>query len=135
VSRTRTTAVALFVLFVTFVAGVLVGIVGDRIAIRHRGLVPDFATHVLVRRLDRALDLSDHQRDQLTKIIDRRHSSINALFNGVRPRVREEIEAANREIEAILTPEQRVKYGKLKMRAHFAEHADQIGRGQTAPTR
>jgi hypothetical protein len=116
VSRTKTSIVAVFVLAVTFVAGAAVGIVADRVL--HRGHIPEFATPVLVRRLDRHLDLSDAQAKQVAAIIDRHHAQINAFFSALHPRVRQEIEQANREIEAVLTPAQRVKFAAMKMRLH-----------------
>lgn len=128
-SRTKTTLVAVFVLAVTFVAGAVVGIFGDRILHRRHG-VPEFATHVMVNRLARHLDLDDAQRQKVTAIIERHHARINSFFSDVRPRVREEIEQANREIDAVLTPEQRKKFEQVKM--HLLRHVDRV---QTAPTR
>jgi Spy/CpxP family protein refolding chaperone len=129
VSRTKTTIIAAVVLGVTFVAGAVVGILGDRLLHRRRG-IPEFATHALVSRLSRHLDLDDAQRQKVTEIIARHHARINSFFAGVRPRVREEIEAANREIEVVLTPEQRKKFEQMKM--HLLHHAD---RARTEPTR
>lgn len=128
-SRTKTTLVAVFVLAMTFVAGAVVGILGDRLLHRRHG-VPEFATHVMVNRLSRHLDLTDTQRQQVGAIIARHHARINSFFSDVRPRVREEIEQANREIEAVLTPEQRKKFEQVKM--HVLRHVDRV---QTAPTR
>jgi Spy/CpxP family protein refolding chaperone len=114
VSRTKTTIVALIALAVTFVAGAAVGIVADRVFHRRHG-IPEFATHALVHRLDRRLDLSDAQQKKVEEIIERHHTRINSFFSAVHPRVREEIEQANREIAAVLTPEQRRKFEEMKM--------------------
>jgi len=108
--------VAVLVLAVTFVAGAVVGIFADHLL--HRGHIPEFATHVLVRRLDRHLDLTDAQEKKVAAIIDRHHAQINAFFSTMQPRVRQEIEQANREIEAVLTPAQRRAFARFKMRVH-----------------
>jgi len=134
VSRTKTTIVAVIALAVTFVAGAAVGVVADRL-LHRRGPLPEFATHALVRRLDHHLDLNDVQQKKVAAIIERHHASINALFGAVRPRVREEIEQANREIEQVLNPDQRVKFERMKMRMHLLEHAGPGGRERKAPTR
>jgi hypothetical protein len=131
VSRTKTTIIAVIALAVTFVAGVAVGVVGDRIFHR-RGPMPQFATQALVQRLDRRLELNDVQEKKVAEIIERHHSRIESHFAGVRPRVREEIEQANREIEQVLTPEQRAEFQKMKMRLHLGGRG---GRGRKAPTR
>jgi DNA-binding MarR family transcriptional regulator len=128
-SRTKTTIVAVFVLAATFLAGAAVGILGDRMFHRRRG-IPEFATHVMVNRLSRHLDLDDAQRKKVAAIIERHHARINAFFTDMRPRVREEIEQANREIEVLLTPEQRKKFERMKM--HVMRHAD---RGRTESTK
>lgn len=133
-SRTKTTIVAVFALAVTFVAGAAVGVVADRFYHR-RGPMPEFATHALVRRLDRHLDLNDQQQKKVAEIIERHHTRINSLFGAVRPRVREEIEQANREIEQVLTPEQRVKFEQMKMRMHVLERGGRGDRGRKGPTR
>jgi len=128
-SRTKTTIVAVFVLAATFLAGAVVGILGDRVLHRRRG-IPEFATHVMVNRLSRHLDLDDAQRTKVAAIIERHHTRINAFFAGMRPRVREEIEQTNREIEVVLTPEQRKKFERMKM--HVMRHGD---RGRTGSTK
>lgn len=133
-SRTKTTIVAVVALAVTFVAGVAVGVVGDRI-FRRRGPMPEFATRAMVHRLDRHLELSDAQEKKVAEIIERHHASIESHFAGVRPRVREEIEQANREIEKVLTPEQRAEFQKMKMRLRFGERGGRGGKGRKGPTR
>ena len=133
-SRTKTTIVAVIALAVTFVAGAAVGVVADRI-LHRRGPMPEFATQALVRRLDRHLDLTDTQEKKVAAIIERHHTNISSLFTAVRPRVREEIEQANREIEQVLTPEQRAEFQKMKMRLHLGERGGRGDRARTGPTR
>jgi Spy/CpxP family protein refolding chaperone len=103
-SVTRNTLLAALALVLTFVAGFFAGavahhVVGPRI---HR---PRPMQAMMLHHLDRRLDLSDAQRAQIARILERRHA-----------RMRGEIEAVNGEIERVLTPEQRKIYAKIRMR-------------------
>jgi Spy/CpxP family protein refolding chaperone len=106
-SATRTTVVAALALALTFGGGFLAG------AFVHRAIVMGIhrpgpaATHMLLRHLDMRLDLTAAQRKQIEEILDRRHG-----------RMRAEIDAANAEIERVLTPEQRARFAKMRMRLH-----------------
>lgn len=116
-NATRTTIIAVIVILVTFAAGIAVGILVDRVAFRRaHDRVPRFATSAMAARLDRHLDLTDEQRTQIEAILERRHSRINSLWSEVRPHVRREIEQTNQEIARVLTPEQRARFEKMKMR-------------------
>lgn len=121
-SVSKTTFVAVAILLLTFVAGFAVGMFTDHLLLLwHRGRrVPPFATHIMAQRLDRHLDLTDDQRARVEKILEQRHERINSLWAGVRPKVRAEVEQANAEIERVLTPEQREKFGKMRM--HMRPH-------------
>jgi Spy/CpxP family protein refolding chaperone len=130
VSATKTTLVAVVVLVLTFGAGVIAGAAAHHLFGHRREGVPAFATHVLVNRLDRQLDLTDAQRKQVERILRRRQATINAIWSGLRPRVRKELEATNAEIVKVLTPAQRVKFEKMRM--HLLHPS---GRGRKAPTR
>jgi Spy/CpxP family protein refolding chaperone len=115
VSATKTTIVAILVVALTFTAGVAVGVFASHMMIL-RGVhgAPYFPTSAIVHRLDRRLDLTDTQRAQVEQIIRRRHDRIDAMWNGVRPRMHAEIEQTNAEIARILTPEQRAKFERMK---------------------
>lgn len=116
-SVTKTTGIAVIVVVLTFVAGFAVGMFSAHMMILH-GMhgPPPAVTRAMVNRLDRQLDLSDAQRAKVEEIIERRHARIGRIWGSVRPRVNTEIEQAKREIEAVLTPEQRAKFAKMKMR-------------------
>jgi Spy/CpxP family protein refolding chaperone len=86
--------------------------------------------HAMVNRLDHCLDLTDQQRKQVEEILNRHRENINAMWAGVHPHVRAEIDAANAEIVKVLTPEQRAKYEKMRM--HLLH---QRGRERMGPTR
>ena len=120
-SSRKTVIIASIVVLVTFVAGLCAGIFVDRVWMhRMRGPHPPrFASRMMVERLDRHLDLTDAQRAKIQQIIEQHHGHIG-----------KEIEAANAEIDLVLTPEQRRKFAKMRMHLGRPE-----GRGRTGPTR
>lgn len=114
-SATKTTIVAVIVVLLTFTAGVMVGVFASHMMILHGGHDASFfPTKAMVNRLDRRLDLTDAQRVQVEQIIRRHHARIDGMRDGLRPRMHAEIDQANAEISRILTPEQRVKFERLK---------------------
>ena len=114
-SSTNAKVLAAIAIVITLVVGVVLGVVGDRLFLmihpprRH-------SPQMIVRHLAYRLDLSDQQRQQLTEIVTRHEQRIAALHESTRPAVQQELEQANREIEQILTPEQREKFARMKMR-------------------
>lgn len=126
-SSTRRNAILLVA--VAFVAGALIGFAGGRVySIFHgpmRGRGPDFMRGRIVSHLDRELNLSAQQHDQIAQIMDRHHQRMLEISGGVRPQMRQEIDAANREIEALLNTEQREKFRKMRMRM---DHMPRRGR-------
>lgn len=121
-SATKTTLVAVLVLVLTFTAGFIGGAAVHHLVFAHREQMAPFAMRAMVNRLDRRLDLTDAQRKQIEEIVHRHHKRISAIWSDAHPRVRAELQAANREIEQVLTPEQRAKYAKMRM--HLGRHAD-----------
>jgi Spy/CpxP family protein refolding chaperone len=104
-SATRTTIVATLALALTFAAGALVGAFAHRAVLTRLHRPP--ATRMMARHLDLRLGLTDAQRAQVEQILERHHT-----------RVRGELDAANAEIEKILTPEQRARFARMRMRLH-----------------
>jgi len=133
VSATKTTIVAVLVVLLTFTAGVAVGVFTSHMVILHGGHgAPRFPTTAMVNRLDRRLDLTDAQRAQVEQIIRRRHARIDGMWDDLRPRMRAEIDQTNAEISRILTPEQRVKFERLKFHvSRFGSRGDKAQRGST----
>ena len=116
----RTTTIAVLLVSIAFAAGLLIGVAGDRVYLIHgHQLLPgrafEFASRHLVDRMDHELDLTPQQREQVQGIVDRHHARIKAIWSAVRPQARVEIDQANQEIARILTPDQRVRYEKLRM--------------------
>lgn len=114
-SPSSTRIVAAVVLVVTFLVGALVGAVAGHAFLLHGGL-PQHSAQFIARRLDRRLHFNDQQRVQVIEIIDRHQQRIAVIWTNVRPAVHKEIESANVEIDHLLTPAQRVEFGKIRMR-------------------
>lgn len=117
-ARSNAKVVATIIVVIAFIAGLLVGAVGDRIwAFRHpRGPHGPFAANRIVERLSRELDLTPQQKAQVSAIVAAHGKKMDAVWSAIRPQIRAEIDAANREISAVLTPDQREKFDKLRMR-------------------
>jgi len=114
--RGSTTLVAVGILLLTFVVGLVLGVVGDRLLLWARPPVSPHSAEFITRRLDRRLHFTPQQRQQVERIIAQRQTRIGQIWASVRPQVRQEIDQTNAEIERILTPEQRTEFAKIKMR-------------------
>ncbi len=134
-TSTKTVVIAAIVVLIAFVSGAFTGILLDHLAHCRRGAhMHRVAAHMMIVRLDRHLDLNDGQRAKIEAILRRRHDRINGMWENVRRQVGPEIEAANKEIEAVLTPEQRAKFQKMRMRlGPLGRHHEDIHRRE--PTR
>lgn len=133
-SATKTTIVAILVVLLTFTAGVMVGVFASHMMILRGGHGASlFPTTAMVNRLDRRLDLTDAQRAQVEQIIRRHHARIDGMWDDLRPRMHAEIDKANAEISAILTPEQRAKFERLKFHVggRFGSREDKERTGST----
>lgn len=115
---TKTKTVAALLIAAAFVVGVLAGVAGDRVwTLRHgqrRG--GRVSTSRIADRLERELNLSPQQKTAVRTILDRHRTQIDLLMRNVRPQVRQEVDASNREIETVLTPEQRAKFEEIRKR-------------------
>lgn len=106
-SATRTTLIAALALVLTFGGGFLAGAFAHRALAMRLHRPPPAVTHMMLNHLDRRLDLTDAQRAQIAQILERRHE-----------RMRAEIHAVNGEIERVLTPAQRERFARMRMRMH-----------------
>jgi len=106
------------VLALVFVAGVLVGAVGTRLAVRHfvRTAIaqPEMLRERLERELVRRLDLTDEQKPRVRAALTRAHERVQALRAEFQPRLREILDDAGAEISATLTPEQRERFERFR---------------------
>jgi len=64
----------------------------------------------VVARMQRNLDLTDEQAATLEGIIERHQNNLLAIRAEVQPRVKAELDALQREVEEILTPEQAERF-------------------------
>jgi len=114
------TSVRGWLLLVTFFAAGLVA--GYAIGRPHGGR-PSRADnpmepHAFVERLNSDLHLDAPQRDSITEILTRRQRVIDSAWRALEPGVRATIDSAQREIIAVLRPDQRTKYMELFRAAH-----------------
>lgn len=138
-SRGSAKTIAIVTVVVAFIAGLLIGVVGDRIyVVRHRDRIgmrgARFMTQRIVARLNSELHLTPQQREEVTRILDARRDRIAAINAAARPQIRREIEDANAEIEKLLTPEQRTAFEKMKIRMlPRRDHDRELAPGSTPP--
>ena len=114
-SVNKTSLLAAIALVITFGVGAIVGVVADRAFILRVGIPPRSSAWV-VSRLDHRLHFTEQQRVQVKAIVERRQKRIADVWTNVRPTVHREIEETNIEIDRVLTPEQRIKFAKIRMR-------------------
>ncbi len=119
--RARTAVVAALLLAATFATGVVAGVAADRfVLVRQARILPRegmrFVSARITRAMDRELDLTDAQRAGVERILAERQRRIEKVWTGIRPQVRAEIDRTNREIEAILTEQQRPKFRDMTAR-------------------
>jgi Spy/CpxP family protein refolding chaperone len=117
-SSAKTVVIAVVIVIISFLSGAAAGIFVDHIYMRRHfgvGRGPHIAPSLIMRRLDRSLDLTPAQHDRIKEIVERHHRRILEISENIRPQIHRELEATNAEITAVLTPEQREKYEKLKM--------------------
>jgi Spy/CpxP family protein refolding chaperone len=109
--------IAAIVVVVAFLAGIVIGVAGDRMWRFHhpRGRAPHMMAALILHRLDRELNLTPQQHQAVKQILDIREQRVNALMANVRPQIRQQIDATNAEIEKLLTPEQRIKFEQMRM--------------------
>lgn len=119
--RARNALLAALLLIATFATGVVAGVAGDRIVlVRDARILPRegmrFVSSRIVRAMDRELDLSDAQRADVERLLAERQKRIETVWIEIRPQMRAEIEKTNREIEAVLTEEQKPKFRQMTAR-------------------
>lgn len=124
-------------LVVLFGVGVLAGIAGDRMLLRHRhgpfavmGPGPGrmgsgdhgerrAEMHKrLADRMSRELGLTPEQRRQLEALLPRHEAAFDSLRTEMDARLRTLLDSSAAEIERILTPDQKTKWEGLRRRFH-----------------
>ena len=104
------------------VAGVVLGVAGDRawMHIHRQQHAPRLDR--LVEHLDHTLNLTPQQDETVKQIVERHRARIEAIAATMRPQMRQEIESMNAEIEKVLNPEQRQKFQSLSQRMRQRHH-------------
>ena len=101
-----------------FIAGVVAGVVGTRIAIRHWMRLaidrPQMVQRLIERRLDRQLRLDANQRTRVHQILTDTRGQLKGLRQEYRPQVVLIVSNADVEISTLLTPAQQQRFEKMK---------------------
>ena len=135
-SPTSTRRTAILLVAVAFVAGALIGFAGGRVysiyrLFNRRG--PEFVTRGIMHRLDRELSLTPQQHDRIAAIVEQHHKRMQSIADAIHPQMHQELETANKEIESVLTPEQRTKFEQMRMRMQRFRARHHEGDQPTAP--
>lgn len=108
----------IYCIVVVFILGIICGALGMHFAYKCRmdsiiSARGQQREERLVNRLDSKLDLDARQKEQARVIVHKTQTEIREVRRQFRPQMVVIIEKAEKEISAILTPEQRTKYEKM----------------------
>jgi len=128
----RSKALAVALLFATFVLGTAIGAAswaalkddGGRPTTRRDRERPSYA-----ERLERDLGLTTAQRDSVEVILERRHAAMRTVWSEMEPRYDSLRAQINNEINAVLNEEQREELRRLEARADSVR-GHREGRGE-----
>ena len=117
----RSKSYALIFLIGAFVAGIAIGVTGDRVLSRDgRGR---HTPHSALDRMSKELDLNATQRAQFDSIMTRRRTQMHELFKPLRPQIdsiqklgRVISDSTHEELKRVLTPEQGKKLDAMRDR-------------------
>ncbi|MDR3458191.1 MAG: hypothetical protein P4N60_12145 [Verrucomicrobiae bacterium] len=105
-------------LMLVFFAGLVVGVVGTRVAVRHfvqRAMVqPERVQLFIERDLSWKLRLDQSQRVQLHEILTTSRGELRELRKQIQPQTALIFSNANAQIAAMLTPEQQAAFERFK---------------------
>ena len=66
-----------------------------------------------LRRVERELNLTADQREQIDKIIIASQERSKKLMEPIQPKIREELQQTREQFRAVLNPEQKIRYDEL----------------------
>ena len=111
------------VIILVFIAGFVGGVVTTRAVVRHwvgQAIAnPDRVRGLIQRRLALRLRLDRQQRQEVNEILTDTQAELRHLRMDFAPRYSEIMSNAQSEISAILTPEQRVRFDRLREENRF----------------
>lgn len=125
----RTRWLGFAVLVVTFTVGASAGAAFDRIVsvgavveapVAEEAARPE-AIGIHEGSIYDHIDLTPEQRETIDSILARRKAEMDAIWEEVGPRMRQLARGANAEIRALLTPEQREEYSRIRAERRRAE--------------
>jgi len=109
---------SLLLLALVFFAGIVIGVVGTRVVVRHAVqqavLHPERVQAVIERNLARRLRLDGGQQAKLHEILSEAHGQLKDLRREYQPQVIVVVSNTEQQIDAILTPGQQARFEKLK---------------------
>jgi hypothetical protein len=109
---------SLLLLALVFFAGIVIGVVGTRVVVRHAVqqavLHPERVQAVIERNLARRLRLDGGQQAKLHEILSEAHGQLKDLRREYQPQVIVIVSHTEQQIDAILTPGQQARFEKLK---------------------
>ena len=87
-----------------------------------------------LRRMQKQLDLTASQRDEIAKIMKASQERNRPLWDQIAPQMREEVKRVREEMRQVLTPDQQKKFDEmLKFRPRKADGAGARGRPARPP--
>ena len=109
---------SLLLLALVFFAGIVIGVVGTRVVVRHAVqqavLHPERVQAVIERNLARRLRLDGGQQAKLHEILSEAHGQLKDLRREYQPQVIVVVSHTEQQIDAILTTGQQARFEKLK---------------------
>lgn len=113
---------------VIFLVGAAAGWIGARHWYKERleGLMrgnPEAFHEVIVRRLNKKLNLNPGQVDKLREILSQSHEEVAAAREDLSPEIQEILEETKIRVEAILTPAQVATFRHMTEKEHAASNA------------
>jgi hypothetical protein len=114
----RPKLIGVVVLAATLVAGTLAGAAADRVLGRdhaaERDRPPCPGGPGSGKAMFDALDLSPDQKTRVDSILERRRSQMELVWQETRPRMRALVDSTEAEIRAVLRPDQRTEFDRLR---------------------
>lgn len=74
-----------------------------------------------LRRLDRQLDLTPQQHDDIARIIKESHQRTQRIWQQIAPEMTDELKRVREDIRLVLTPEQRKRWNQMMRQRRRAE--------------
>lgn len=125
-------ALGMLVLIVAFAAGAVAAFAFNRVLHAEPGAGDAAASEECEkprRRLLDQVDLTEEQRARIDAIVERRREQTDRFWSEAGPELRSIMDATRAEIRAVLTPEQREAYDRLRRERKAAKAARDAAKG------